>query len=119
VDLLLLHCDQPVAVQVKRREDHRKTEGVGGIREFLGAALLGDYRHLIYTTNAECFSAAATEASQKAVKKGLVERYELISLDILQGLFPKPESAELWKEAILEVVRGEHKMPSIPNPYLL
>lgn len=117
VDLILLHSDQPVAVQVKRREDQSRTEGVSGIREFLGAALLRDFRHLIYATNVERFSPAATEAAKMAVEKGLVDRYDLISLDILQSLFPKPESLELWREAILDVVRGEYKMPSIPNPY--
>src|SRR5206468_10414353 len=66
IDLILLHCDQPVAVQVKRREDQSRTEGVRGIREFLGAALLGDFRHLIYATNVERFSPDATEAAKKA-----------------------------------------------------
>jgi Restriction endonuclease len=117
VDLILLHCDRPVAVQVKRREDHRRTEGVRGIREFLGAALLQDFRRLIYVTNAGRFSAAATEAAKRAVNRGLVDQYDLISFDILQSLFPKPESVELWREAICAVMRDEYKMPSIPNPY--
>jgi hypothetical protein len=117
IDLVLLHCDEPVAVQVKRREDHRRTEGVRGIREFLGAGLLQGFRHLIYATNAGRYSASATGAAKDAVAKGLVERYDLISLDTLQSLFPKPESVELWREAILSVMRREHEMPLIPSPY--
>jgi len=63
----------------------------------------------IYATTAERFSAAATGAAEKAVENGLVERYDLISLDILHSLFPKRDSVELWTEVILSVMRGEYK----------
>lgn len=56
IDLILLDGDDQIAVQVKRREDHRKAEPVTGTREFLGAALLASHDDLIYVSNAERFS---------------------------------------------------------------
>ena len=56
--MVLLNCDEPVAVQVKRREDHSRTEGVRGIASFWSGLLRG-FRQLIYATNAERYSAAA------------------------------------------------------------
>jgi hypothetical protein len=117
IDLVLLNSDNPIAVQVKRRQDHRKTEGVRGIREFLGAALLQDFSHLIYVTNAERYSKEAKNAAKLAMHKGLVQKFDLISLDKLKSIFQHNKPHDVWREAIRAVMRKEYVMPSIPDPY--
>lgn len=120
IDLILLSGDSSVAVQVKRREDPNKTEGVGGIREFLGAAMLQGFDNLMYVTTARKFSKDAEDAAQDSKDLGLVERFELISIDKLQALLKQIYSTdETWRAAFSSAVNREYKINQVPNPFKL
>lgn len=117
VDLLLLASDCPVAIQVRRRTDSNHTEGVSGIREFLGAALLAGHRDLIYVTTAARFSAAAKGAAHLAVKKELVASFELLSRRDLLSLLASRPGEDNWKYALSAAANREDGMPTVPDPF--
>lgn len=77
IDLLLLHSDDPIAVQVKRRTREDAVEGVSVIRELLGASLLSGHHRALFVTTAARFSRDATNAATKAMDLGLVRSFEL------------------------------------------
>jgi restriction system protein len=77
IDLLIINCDTPIAVQVRRRMTSQKVETVYPVREFLGACLLKGHRELIYVTTAR-FSRGAANAANEAVKVELVRKYDLV-----------------------------------------
>jgi hypothetical protein len=114
VDLILLHGNRQIAVQVKRRENSTKRERVSFVREFLGAALLSGHSDLIYVTTAESFTAGAEKVAQTAVTRGLVQSYELISRQKLIDLLQCSERPVWWKALYEAVEKG--KTVSIPDP---
>jgi restriction system protein len=115
VDLLLLDGNKQIAVQVKRRESLKKREPVSLVREFLGASLLAGHSNLLFVTNAEAFASGARQAARKAVTKGIVDSYELISRDKLNGLLRKTQPS-IWQIALKEAIE-RRDTPSIPDPY--
>jgi restriction system protein len=83
VDLVMVQADEPVLIQVKRRESPRKAESIGAVREFLGAMLLKRSRSGIFVTTADHFSADAVTAISWAIDEELVRRLIcLISPDL-------------------------------------
>ena len=86
IDLILLDAEEPIAIQVKRRGDPSKSEGVAVVRDFLGALLLeGRARGMVVTT-AHQYSAAARSAADKARELGLVSGIELVNADALWSI---------------------------------
>ncbi|WP_081673790.1 restriction endonuclease [Pseudomonas cremoricolorata] len=81
IDLILVNSDRPTVVQVKRRKSLDHVEGVSGVREFLGAAVLKKSRNCIYVSTSRKFSDPAIEAAQQAIKVGSVQSYELYDFD--------------------------------------
>jgi hypothetical protein len=86
IDLVVVVCDAPIAVQVRRRMSPDNVETVYPVREFLGAALLRGFRELIYVTTSH-FTRGAIAAADAAVARELVSRYQLIDADRLRGMF--------------------------------
>lgn len=77
IDLLLVQSDSPTVIQVKRRKSLPYVEGVSGIRELLGAALLKESKSCIYVSTCSKFSNPSNDAARQAVDLGIVESYEL------------------------------------------
>ncbi|HEY4643010.1 MAG TPA: restriction endonuclease [Thermoanaerobaculia bacterium] len=111
LDLILIDGDEPIAVQVKRRERRSRTESVVLIREFLGACLLGGYTKGIIVTSAHDFSPAARLAAHKAVTKDLVDSFELVNGDELIRRLDLVASAQAdhWKPLTKEPRWGEQR----------
>lgn len=86
-DLILIDGDKQTFVQVKRRTNLEKIEAVTGIRELLGASLLGGADSCIYVTTANRFSRMAKASAKEAVTKNIIDSFELIDyqsfIDIL------------------------------------
>jgi restriction system protein len=81
IDLILINADSPTVVQVKRRKSLDHIESVSGIREFLGATILGKSKNCIYVSTSGKFSEPAIKAANNAVQLGAVESYELYDFD--------------------------------------
>jgi len=118
VDLLLLKGERPIAVQVKRRASPRHNEGVEVIREFLGAALLGDHRDLMFVTTGNGYSSGAKRAAAVARKLGLVESFELLSRDSLVSLMRVNPVGPPWKAAVRDAIDRYGSVDLIPDPYV-
>jgi restriction system protein len=118
-DLIILDGDQPVAVQIKRRESPKHRELVSCIREFLGAALLEDHRRLMYVTTAEGFTRGAVEAARRSEEKKLVEAFELVSMDGIRSFLPALPNQTPWDFALGRHQADRYETPNIPNPYEL
>lgn len=118
VDLLLLRGDQPVAVQVKRRASPRHNEGVEVVREFLGAALLGGYRQLMFVTTGSGYSSGAARAAAVAQQMGLVASFELLSRDALASLMHRNMVGPPWKAALQDGIAKYGNLDLIPDPYV-
>lgn len=118
IDLLLLHGEREIAVQVKRRECQQKREPVRLVREFLGASLLAGYSHLMFVTSAEGFSKGSEREARLAVAKGLVESYQLIPgrkiMDLIQAT--RLSESPVWKEALRRAIDQGH-IPYVPDPF--
>lgn len=120
IDLILLNSDSPIAIQVKRREKPNRKEGVKIIHEFLGAAILSDHRDLMFVTNADDFTSGAKKAAAKAVKKQIVERFELLSRDKLISLIGLADFDTNWSIALRNAQEKYYgSNPTIPNPYTI
>lgn len=78
IDLILLHSDKPIAVQVKRRESMSYVEEVNVIREFIGAMVLKNYRKGIFVSTAKRYS----RGSEKLVRKDIPSCLAIDRLDL-------------------------------------
>lgn len=86
IDLIVIDCDVPIAVQVRRRMSPDNVETVYPVREFLGASLLRGFHELIYVTTSR-FTRGAVVAASDAVARELVTRYDLVDADRLRSMF--------------------------------
>ncbi len=77
-DLIVIHSDTNIMVQVKRRTKPDKVEPVSSIRELLGATLLSESKSCTFVTTADHFSPMAIKEADKAIQLNLLEQYELI-----------------------------------------
>jgi hypothetical protein len=117
VDLLLLTADKPIAVQVKRRQSATRAEAVSGIREFIGATLLGRHRDVMYVTTAPRFSPDAKAAANSAVELQLVRSFNLIARSELSALLRTVARHDSWTGAIAEARNHGNGAPHVPDPF--
>ncbi len=100
IDLIVVNKDEPLLVQVKRRINPRKSEGVSQVRELLGSTLLKGEKSCAFVTTADSFSKQSQNESKKALTLGLVNKYELFNktrlLEML-GLISKNKE-EHWRK---------------------
>jgi hypothetical protein len=118
-DLIILDGEKPIAVQVKRRVRKTHKEIVSCVREFLGAALLSDHRRLMYVTTAERFTRGAKDAANLAVKKHLVEAFELVSMREIRSFIPAMPNRNPWDFAVQRARDRTCPTVKVPNPYEL
>jgi hypothetical protein len=117
IDLIALTGVQQIAVQVKRRESATKREQVSPIRDFLGAALLSGHKKLLYVTTAPAFTKASRDVALISMEKGLVESFELMSMDGVRELIPSMPNRNPWDYAVARANSLEIPVPQVPSPY--
>jgi hypothetical protein len=117
IDLLLLTSDKPIAVQVKRRQSATRAEAVSGVREFIGAALLGGHRDVMFVTTAPRFSADAIAAADSAVEGQLVRSFDLIARSELSALLRTVAKHNNWQGAIAAARKDVKGALYIPDPF--
>lgn len=87
IDLVYLQGDVPTAIQVKRRKRPDKVETVLLVREFLGALMLEGFTKGKIVTTASRFSKGSYRTKEKALRRGLVEQFELIDANRFYEMF--------------------------------
>lgn len=89
-----------MAVQARRRRRSEKTEPVSAILEFLGAVLVEGVAKGLFVTTADHFSSAAHDFAERAVKRGLVRRFDLVAGNEILRLLKLVSShpAEPWRK---------------------
>lgn len=102
IDLIVIQSDEPILVQVKRRESPRATESVSTVREFIGAMYLKNARHGVIVSTAQRFSREAQNSARKIVADRKFLLFDLIDygrfcamLDVVKKDDDKP-----WQEFI-------------------
>ena len=103
VDLVLIHSDSTIAVQVKRRLRPDRVESVSAVREFLAAVKLQGMTGGVYVTTADHFSPQAKEEASRAVTLDLVRTFELVDRHRFFGMINATASAprlEEWRRHI-------------------
>lgn len=80
VDLLVVTSEEPILVQVKRRESPAKGESISAVRDFLGAMFLRQSKAGIFVTTASRFSREAHKAKETLLASQLVNSFDLIDI---------------------------------------
>lgn len=77
--ILIDNDDNQFFVQVKRRSKADATEGVGVLRELIGASIIQEnLTGCIFISTADHFSKPAVDYSKQCIDKRIVERFDLI-----------------------------------------
>lgn len=111
VDVILVDSDQPIMIQVKRRQSIKSTESVSGIRDLLGATLLKQSKGCMFVSTANKFSRDAEKTAARSIELGLVQRYDLINYEeFISMLKSRPTGVQcIWDElTVLEKLNGAH-----------
>lgn len=98
VDVLMVEADgREWLIQAKRRKSLDATEGVGVVRNVLGAMVIGDKHYAAIVSNADHFTYCAHEAARNAASKGyMIHLIDRGKLDHLIGpLLPVPQWASI------------------------
>lgn len=86
IDLIVLESNEPILVQVKRRENPEHVELVKGVREFVGTMFIENRRKGIYISTAKSFSKGAKDVTEKLLNDRKLDYFELIDYDKLCSL---------------------------------
>lgn len=103
-DGLLIDADgNHIIIQVKRRSSPDTTEGIAPIRELLGVAVLEDYKTCcIFVSTADHFSADAKRDAQKAVRKNVVDCFDLYDCKAFLELvnLTRSDHPDVWQDLL-------------------
>ena len=118
IDLFLLQGDKCVAVQIKRRLQHNKPEGISPIREFVACALLKGIHDLLFVTTADRYTAGALDVASQFTAKGIIKSYKLVDLNTLQNIVCRQIQKANWEVAIEDfLAAGRGRMRDVLDPY--
>lgn len=81
IDLLILESDNPILVQIKRRENANTVEPINLIRELLGAMFINSSKKGIFVTTANKFSKTAEKIRDELLAKKKLDYFELIDFN--------------------------------------
>ena len=80
IDLILIDGSEQQVIQVKRRSNPKSNEGVGVLREFIGAMVLDERRKGVFVTTAGGYTRGANKAARRAQTLGVVVQLDLIDV---------------------------------------
>lgn len=113
VDLLVVTSDDPILVQVKRRESPAKGESVSAVRDFLGAMFLRQSKSGVFVTTAAKFSREAQKVKETLLASQLVNYFDLIDIHSfisMLGVSAKNSNNPPWIKAV-----GNFECMDTPN----
>lgn len=99
-DLVVLESDEPILVQVKRRENPNHVELVKGVREFVGTLFIENKRKGIYISTAKSFSKGAKEVAEKLLDNRQLDYFELVDYDKLCSLVSYVQDKKPWRDLV-------------------
>ena len=100
IDLIVLESDDPILVQVKRRENPNHVELVKGVREFVGTLFIENKRKGIYISTAKKFSKGSVEVAEKLIENRQLDYFELVDYDKLNSLIKNVEKKKYWSKLV-------------------
>lgn len=95
-DIIILESDDPILVQVKRRENPNHIELVKGVREFVGTMFIEDVKKGIFISTAKRFSKGAEETKEKLIDNRKLDYFEFVNYDRLQSMIGEMETKKNW-----------------------
>lgn len=102
IDLLVINSEEPILVQVKRREDPNYIELVSPIREFVGAMFLQNAKKGIFLSTAKDFSKGSKKIKETIITERKFEFFELINFDNFINMLGvvKSEDYKPWMKVL-------------------
>lgn len=100
IDLIVLESDEPILVQVKRRENPHHVELVKGVREFVGTLFIEDKRKGIYISTAKSFSKGSKKIAKKLLDDRKLDYFELVDYSKLCYLIGNIEERKHWSKLV-------------------
>lgn len=102
-DLIVLDSDNPILVQVKRRENPKHVELVKGIREFVGTLFIEGKEKGIYVSTAERFSKGSTDVANNLIQSRKLSYFEFVNYDKLCSLIRQHGATHSpWEQLVKE-----------------
>jgi len=114
IDLIYLEANVPAAIQVKRRQRPDRIETVVLVREFLGALMLEGFTKGKIVTTANRFSKGSYRTKEKALRRGLVEQFELIDAKRFYEMFrfhPHGKIRFPWQHTLTDLLHSWKDIP--------
>ncbi|MBQ3545099.1 MAG: restriction endonuclease [Lachnospiraceae bacterium] len=99
-DLIVLESDEPILVQVKRRENPNHVELIKGVREFVGTLFIEDKRKGIYISTAKRYSKASKEVAAELIKNRKLDYFKLVDYDKLCSLIGDIKERKHWDKLV-------------------
>ena len=108
IDLIMIDSDDPIAIQVKRRQSAEAIEPVSQVREFLGAMIHKDYHKGIFVTTAERFSKGAIQFTEDILSDRKVGLFDLVDHDKFVSIFKLVNETHLFPWERLKLQKYEN-----------
>lgn len=101
IDLIVLDGDDPILVQIKRRQNPNHVELVKNVREFVGTLFIEGKRRGIYISTADKFSKGSKETADKLLRQRKLDYFELIDYQKLCSLIKTSTSSNnIWQTLV-------------------
>lgn len=100
IDLIVLESDNPILVQVKRRQHPNHVELVKSVREFVGTLYIEDKRKGIFISTAKKFSKGSKDVAKRLIDDRKLDYFELIDYDKLCSLIKVTGEHKPWKKLV-------------------
>ena len=100
IDLIVLESDDPILVQVKRRQNPNHIELVKGIREFVGTLFIEGKRKGIYISTAKKYSHGSIDTAKKLLDTRKLDYFELIDYDKLCSIINSKQNIPVWQNLV-------------------
>lgn len=99
-DLIVLESNEPILVQVKRRENPNHVELIKGVREFVGTLFIEDKRKGIYISTAKRYSKGSKDVAKGLINNRKLDYFELIDYDKLCSLIGNIKEKKHWSRLV-------------------
>lgn len=96
IDLVVVESDNPILVQIKRRENPDKVEVIKGVREFIGTLYIEGKSRGIYVTTSKKYSKGCKCLKEKMLNERKLEYFDLIDFDRLIAMLHLEKKDRPW-----------------------
>lgn len=107
-DIIILEANDPILIQVKRRQNPEHVEIVKGVREFVGTMFIEDVKKGIYISIAKTFSKGSEETKKDLLSNRKLEYFEFVNYDKLKILIGNMETKKNWHKLVENFYQDEY-----------